>query len=100
MRKGLLILTVLASFGIQMYAADDASLEGMEPAVENVIQPIGNKTVHVVGVNGKILEIFNLTGVKVSQIRIEEADCNVELSLPKGCYILKIGKIVRKISIQ
>lgn len=33
-------------------------------------------------------------------IKVEGADKYYELNLPKGCYIVKVGKVVRKISIK
>ena len=59
----------------------------------------GNK-VHVTGAEGMTLEIYNLTGVKVGTIRIDTNDKVLNLNLQRGCYILKVGKIVRKISIR
>ena len=50
--------------------------------------------------NGNILEIFSLTGTKVATIRIDSNEKTVDLSLKKGCYILKVNKVVRKISIH
>ena len=32
--------------------------------------------------------------------RVEGFDKRFELNLPKGCYIVKVGKTVRKISIR
>ena len=46
------------------------------------------------------MEVFNLTGAKVATVRIDSADKTFALNLPKGCYLVKVGKIVRKISVQ
>ena len=59
----------------------------------------GNK-VHITGAEGLSLEVYNLTGVKVSTIRIDSNDKVINLNLQRGCYILTVGKIVRKISIR
>lgn len=50
--------------------------------------------------DGSVLEIFSLTGAKVTAIRIDGDEKTIDLTLKKGCYILKLGKIVRKISIR
>lgn len=47
-----------------------------------------------------ILEIYNVLGVKVASIKIDSSDKTITLNLPKGCYILKIENIVRKIAIK
>ena len=53
--------------------------------------------IYVKNAEKQILEIYNLAGVKVNSIRIDSADKVIEIaSLPKGCYILKVGKTVRK----
>jgi hypothetical protein len=36
----------------------------------------------------------------VMTLKIESPAQRVELNVPKGCYILKIGKVVRKVAIQ
>ena len=49
---------------------------------------------------GAKLEIYNVLGLKVQSIKIDTANKTVALSLPKGCYILKLENIVRKIAIK
>lgn len=56
--------------------------------------------VHVSGAEGQTLEVYNLTGVRVASIRIDSNDKALTLNLQRGCYILKVGKVVRKISIR
>ena len=77
------------------------------PAVEiidNDFQSIGisveESTVHVTGAAGEILYVYNVAGVRVKSIRIDGDDKRFDLNLPKGCYILKVGKTVRKVSIR
>lgn len=57
-------------------------------------------TLHVVGGNGQTLQIYNVTGVLVMSVKVEGPDKRYELNLPKGCYIVRVGKTVRKISIR
>ena len=45
------------------------------------------------------LEIYNITGVRIAAYKIDSNDTTVSLSCGKGCYILKLGKIARKVSI-
>ncbi len=61
---------------------------------------VKGSTLSVYNANGNILEIFSLTGTKVATIRIDSNEKTVDLSLKKGCYILKVDKVVRKISIH
>ena len=49
---------------------------------------------------GQMLEVYNVTGVRVASFRIDGDDKTFALNLPKGIYILKVGKFVRKISLR
>ncbi len=61
---------------------------------------VNQSTLYVNGASGLVLEVVSLTGRPVASIKIESPSQRVELNLPKGCYILKIGKVVRKVSIR
>ena len=50
--------------------------------------------------NDDILEVYNIMGVKVYNRRIKAGTNEYVLSIPKGYYILKIGKLTKKISIR
>ena len=67
----------------------------------NDIQITVNKSVvRVVGAEGQVMEVISLTGRHVMSVRIESPAQKVELTnIPKGCYIIKVGKVVRKIVI-
>lgn len=56
--------------------------------------------VQVNGAAGMVLEVISVTGRHVSSVKIENPVQRVELNLPKGCYILKIGKVVRKVTLR
>lgn len=73
--------------------------------VDNDFQPAVNITVEegvirVTGAVGQTLYVYNVAGVRVKSIRVDGDDKRFDLNLPKGCYILKVGKTVRKISIR
>ena len=100
MRKKLFILLAFALLAAPVRIFAQAESEGVESGIAAVTLVVNGNKVHVSGAQGETMEIFNLTGVKVATIRIENGDKSYNLNLPKGCYILKVGKIVRKISIQ
>lgn len=68
-----------------------------EPAV--TLQYKGN-ILYVNGAQGETLEIVSLTGRPVASIKIDSPVQKVELNLAKGCYIMKVGKVVRKVTIH
>lgn len=80
-----------------MESADNDNIENNMSAVTFVVS--GN-TVRVSGTNGEDIEVFNLTGVKITTIKTDTTGKTFTVNLQKGCYLLKIGKVVRKISIR
>ena len=61
---------------------------------------VNGQVVTVVGGQGKTLEVVSLTGRRVMSVKVENPTQKIELNIPKGCYILKIGKVVRKVSVR
>ena len=81
--------------------AADAEMIPVEQTIEDDISiSVNGQTVVVSGAQGKSLEVVSLTGRRVMTVKIESPAQSVELNIPKGCYILKIGKVVRKVSVQ
>ena len=77
----------------------------MDPAaVEQTDSQIGisvsDQVVTVTGAQGETLEVVSLTGRQVMSVKIENAVQRIELNISKGCYILKVGKVVRKIQVR
>ena len=54
----------------------------------------------IIGGEGMQLEIYNLAGLCVIRQRIEKNDQTFSPSLTKGIYIVKVGKVARKIVIN
>ena len=61
---------------------------------------VTESAIHVTGANGQVMHVYNVTGMKLMSVKIEGQDKKVEINLPKGCYIVKVGKVVRKIYIK
>ena len=76
-----------------MDSASSAQFDEISIAVEG-------HTVTVSGAQGKKLEVVSLTGRLVAEYEIDAPVQRVELNLSKGCYILRVGKVVRKVSIR
>ena len=75
-----------------------------EPAQQTEVEEtrcyISGQNVRIQNGSGQMLEVYNITGVRVASFRIDSEDKIVSLNLPKGIYILKVGKFVRKISLR
>ncbi len=100
MKKYLLFFLIAILTAVPLVAAEETAKEEIENDIAPVSISAKGSQVHVSGAEGKVLEIFNLAGVRVASIRIDSNDKTLSLNLSRGCYILKVGKIVRKISIS
>lgn len=103
MRKSILIFTLLFATigGAGLKAMAAPALEVVESDMQSIsVGLVGESVLHVTGAAGMVLSIYNVTGVKVMSFRVEGSDKSYNLNLPKGCYIVKVGKVVRKISVR
>ena len=57
-------------------------------------------TINVKNAQNLVMEVYDITGKKVASIRIESNDKTYELSVPRGCYIIKIGSMARKVYLK
>ena len=103
MMKKLLILTICAlmlSMGGELRAQDIP-----KTAIENEQAPItitvNESTVHIKNADKKVVSIYNLTGVEVKRINIDSPSKTIDPAfLPKGCYIIIIGNVARKVYLR
>ena len=84
----------VATIASEMYAPELA-VEQNEPVLT-----VQNSTVTVTGAAGETLEVVSLTGKSLMTVRIDSPSQRIDLNVPKGCYIIKVGKVVRKVSIR
>lgn len=75
--------------------APEAAFEQVEPVIT-----VQQSTVTVTGASGEMLEVVSLTGKCLMTVHIDSPSQRIELNVPKGCYILKVGKVVRKVTIR
>lgn len=95
-----LILPMALLFGAPTCAGADNAIEIIDNDFSDVTISVSESTLRVTGASGMTLCIYNVAGVHVQSFRVDGADRRYELNLPKGCYIVKVGKVVRKISIK
>ena len=72
----------------------------MEQVDDQITLTVEGNSVWVSGAQGQVLIAVSLAGRKVAEYRIDSPSQRVELNLPKGCYVLKVGKVVRKVSVR
>ena len=104
MKKILIMIT--AAFLLAMPMDVEAQdIQQQRTTIEQEVAPItisvNESTIHIKNAEKMVIEIYNMTGVKVVTQRIDSSDKNIELdNLPKGCYIIKIGKVARKVYLR
>ena len=98
------ILAILISafmfVAVPSVASAGTMIELIDTEIQNISLSLTETTLHVTGANGQVLHIYNVAGVRVMTVKVEGQDKKIELNLPKGCYIVQVGKVVRKISIK
>lgn len=101
MRKNLLVMVFSVFMTTPILAVPVLSEQGVAEQVDGTVTfTIEGSTVLVNGAQGQVLEIVSLTGRQVAQYRIDSPAQRIDLNLPKGCYVLKVGKVVRKVAIR
>lgn len=81
--------------------AQDIQRTPVEQELNAVTISVNDATVHIKNAEKQVLEIYNMAGVKIANFHIESNDVTVNLNhLAKGCYILKVGKVVRKVYLR
>ena len=104
MTKRLLILSLavsmMLSVPVLVKAAEVEMLQTEQTLDDDITISVNGQWVTVTGAQGLTLEVVSLTGRQIKTIKIESPAQRIELNIPKGCYILKIGKVVRKVAVR
>lgn len=100
MRRFLLISTILFLLAAPVLATGMLMDPTHSAQIDDVSIAVEGRIVTVSGAQGEKLKVVSLTGRLVAEYNIDAPVQRVELNLSKGCYILKVGKVVRKVSIQ
>jgi len=102
MVKTILSVILFASIAIATptYGNTVSTPEIIDNNLSQVSVTVSGSTVRVSGAAGLMLSVYNVTGLRVMTVEVDSPDKQLNLGLPKGCYILKVGSVVRKISIR
>ena len=92
---------LMAGIPTSTYANTSAAIEIIDNDVQGPSIIVSDSYIRVLGASGQTLYIYNVAGVRVMSVKLDGLEKRIELSgLSKGCYIVKVGKIVRKISVR
>lgn len=101
MKKIYIILALLTTLSpLPLLAAEDGDDGSVEAEMSAVQLSVSGSQVRVGGAAGQTLEIYDLAGMRVAAVKIDTDDKTLQLHLQRGCYFIKIGKLVRKIAIR
>ena len=102
MRKNLLIISMMAFLAVPAAATTMVWEErGVAEMIdEPIAMTIDGNAVTISGAQGLKLIVVSLTGRQIAEYRIDSPAQRIELNLTKGCYVLKVGNVVRKVSIR
>lgn len=95
-----IVLAGMMAVGVPTMASAEASVLIIEQESQRITVSVSGSVLRVSGADGEVLHIYNVTGVRVMSIKVDGYEKGYTLNLPKGCYIVKIGKTVRKITIR
>ncbi len=103
MKRKLLVISfaiAAALFTVPTISRAESAIEIIDNDYQEIMISVNASKLHVTGANGQTLYIYNVAGVCVMSIKVDGADRHYDLNLSRGCYIVKVGKTVRKISIK
>lgn len=103
MTKKLLVIPFVFALltGVPAISYANSAIEIIDNEYQEISISVKYSTLQVTGANGQMLYVYNVAGVRVMSIRVDGQDRHYDLNLPKGCYIVKVGKtFVRKIFIK
>ena len=94
------ILAMFVAWPAQSYAQDVK--QGIETEQQSIsVQMINNSVLQIKNAEHMVVEIFSITGEKVYTARIDGQAKQVDLGcLPKGIYVVKVGKFTRKVYVK
>ena len=95
----LLMAFLIGGTGFPVSSQENPNRLVIEEQDTVIIKLSGNRLIIENLPKDEILEIYNIMGVKVYSRRVKAGTNEYTLSLSKGFYILKIGRITKKIAV-
>ena len=87
----------LRAAGVEAFEPSSGTIEAVAPT-EVAISLRGNQ-LRVTNADGLTVEVYNITGVTVFVHRVEGDDRTFTLTAERGIYIVKVGKVVRRVTL-
>lgn len=103
MKKHLLIILAASICAVVPAMAEEPTELNAEMSIlqqQEVVIVAKGKSVRVIGAQNEMLRVYDITGQEVFAAQIDEKDQAFTIELKSGCYIVKVGKTARKITIR
>ncbi|MBR5350746.1 MAG: T9SS type A sorting domain-containing protein [Prevotella sp.] len=104
MIKKLLVLFTILTLSLMAPVTASASREYVAGVMDfqsgEITVSCVERTLSILGAEGKTVQIVSLTGRVVFEAVIDSPAKKFELDIPKGVYIIKVGSLVRKFSFR
>lgn len=80
----------------------DNDYEGQRAGISLRVTTEGNGVtkLRVSNATNQTILVYDISGAPIKKIKVDGADRTYELTLKKGCYIVKVGNVVRKVSVS
>lgn len=95
-----IIFSAVFLMGLPSHSGAAEAIEIVDNEINEVQISLSGNVLKVSGASGLVLQIYNIAGIRVMNVKIDGDEKSYDLSLPRGCYIVKVGKVVRKVSIR
>ncbi len=84
-----------------VHSQDVTRRQGIENEQKEITITVYESSIEIKNAEKKLVEIYNLAGVRVASYRIDSSDKTFDLShLSRGCYIVKVENVARKIYLK
>lgn len=95
-----LLFSAALLMGAPLMMEANSAIELIDNDYQSPSVMVSGSTLRVTNANGLVLQVYNVAGVRVASFKVEGNDRSYSLNLRHGCYIVKVGKTVRKVSVS
>ncbi len=76
--------------------------DGQKGGIQLRVSSEGNglTCLRVTNAMNQTILVYDISGAPIKKIKVDGVDKTYELNLRKGCYIVKVGNVVRKVSVS
>lgn len=98
----ILLNALVLGFSQTLHASTETGVsdEMVTELVREISVTINGSKLRVQNAEGLTVTVYNITGVKAASFKVDSEDKTVTLNLEKGCYIVKVGNVARKVTVR